>query len=96
MVGGPGCSQERPAEIDDEVGRYVKALGQCKLSVQRLEKEIDERERDKRGLEAELAVVQRRRGSRVRTWLGCVSLSIGAVPDPGTQRTNHASSRTHG
>lgn len=46
--------------LEAEIARYVKALGQGKLSIKRLEKEIEEREEDRKALEVQLTDLQRR------------------------------------
>jgi len=43
--------RNRLAEIEEEVGRYVKALGQGKLSIARLETQIGTLEADKKVLQ---------------------------------------------
>lgn len=52
--------QKRQAEIESEIGRYVKALGQGKLSIERLEAEIGGLETDKRALHQQLDDLQRK------------------------------------
>ncbi len=55
-----GQIEKRLAEIDGEIGRYVKALGQGKLSIERLETEIAGLEADKSALLQQLDDVQRK------------------------------------
>jgi chromosome segregation ATPase len=55
-----GQIEKRLAEIDGEIGRYVKALGQGKLSIERLEAEIGGLESDKRALQLRLAELERK------------------------------------
>ncbi len=55
-----GQIEKRLTEIDGEIGRYVKALGQGKLSIERLETEIAGLETDKSALRQQLDVVQRK------------------------------------
>ncbi len=43
--------KKRLGEVEAEIGRFVKALGQGKLSVNRLEKEIEAREKDRKALQ---------------------------------------------
>jgi site-specific DNA recombinase len=52
--------RKRLNEIEDEIGRYVKALGQGKLSIARLEAQIGGLEADKKRLEAELFECERK------------------------------------
>ena len=47
-------------EIEDEIGRYVKALGQGKLSIARLEEQIGTLEADKKVLQIELFECERK------------------------------------
>src|SRR5580704_14498481 len=46
--------KKRLGEIDGEIGRYIKALGQGKLSIERLEAEIGGLETDKCALQLRL------------------------------------------
>ena len=55
-----GQIKKRLQEIEGEVGRYVKALGQGKLSIERLEEEIGGLEADKHVLQQRLDELQRR------------------------------------
>ena len=50
----------RIEEIEREVSRYVKALGQGKLSIRRLEDEIGRLNADKSSLQSQLADLQRK------------------------------------
>jgi site-specific DNA recombinase len=52
--------RKRLAEIEDEIGRYVKALGQGKLSIARLEEQIGTLEADKKALQIELFKCERK------------------------------------
>ena len=53
-------TRKRLAEIEEEVGRYVKALGQGKLSIARLESQIGTLEADKKVLQIELSDCERK------------------------------------
>ncbi len=55
-----GQIENRLEEIDGEIGRYVKALGQGKLSIKRLECEIAGLETDKHTLQQHLDDLQRK------------------------------------
>lgn len=55
-----GQIEKRLAEIDGEIGRYVKALGQGKLSIERLETEITVLAADKSALQQQLDDLQRK------------------------------------
>jgi chromosome segregation ATPase len=55
-----GQIEKRLAEIDGEIGHYVKSLGQGKLSIERLETEIAGLEVDKSALRQQLDDVQRK------------------------------------
>jgi site-specific DNA recombinase len=55
-----GQIKKRLEEIEGEIGRYVKALGQGKLSVERLEAEIGGLETDKHILQQQLDDLQRK------------------------------------
>jgi predicted nucleic acid-binding Zn-ribbon protein len=55
-----GEIRKRLAGIEGEIGRYVKALGQGKLSIERLEAEIVGLETDKSALQLQLDDLQRR------------------------------------
>jgi chromosome segregation ATPase len=57
---GAGEIRKRLAEIEEEIGRYVKALGQGKLSIERLEAEIAELEMNKYALQLQQDDLQRR------------------------------------
>jgi septal ring factor EnvC (AmiA/AmiB activator) len=59
--------RKRLAEIEDEIGHYVKALGQGKLSIARLEEQIGTLEADKKALQIELFECERKSTSP-----GCV------------------------
>jgi site-specific DNA recombinase len=50
----------RLKEIDQEIGRYVKALGQGKLSIDRLETEIGALETDRDSLQKQLDEIERK------------------------------------
>jgi chromosome segregation ATPase len=52
--------KKRLEEIDGEIGRYVKALGQGKLSIERLESEIAGLETDKYALQKRLDDLRRK------------------------------------
>jgi site-specific DNA recombinase len=52
--------RKRLAEIEVEIGRYIKALGQGKLSIARLETQIGTLEADKKTLEIELSDCERK------------------------------------
>jgi site-specific DNA recombinase len=52
--------KRRLEEIEGEIGRYVKALGQGKLSIERLETEIAGLDKDKYALQQQLEELQRR------------------------------------
>lgn len=52
--------RKRLAEIEDEIGRYVKALGRGKLSIARLEEQIGALEADKKALQIELLERERK------------------------------------
>jgi chromosome segregation ATPase len=52
--------EKRLEEIDGEIGRYVKALGQGKLSIERLETEIAGLETDKCALPQQLDDLERK------------------------------------
>ena len=52
--------KSRLNEIEQEIGRYVKALGQGKLSIERLEEEIGVLEKNKRVLQDELASLEQK------------------------------------
>ena len=51
-------------EIDQEIGRYVKALGQGKLSIKRLEAEVANLELDRNSLDSQLVEVERKINER--------------------------------
>jgi site-specific DNA recombinase len=55
-----GQIKKRLEEIEGEIGRYVKALGQGKLSIERLETEISGLEADKHVLQQQLDDLQRK------------------------------------
>jgi site-specific DNA recombinase len=55
-----GQIRKRLEEIDDEIGRYIKALGQGKFSIERLESEIARSETDKYALQQQLDDIQRK------------------------------------
>jgi chromosome segregation ATPase len=55
-----GQIRKRLEEIEGEIGRYVKALGQGKLSIERLEAEIDGLEADKQALRRQYDDLQRK------------------------------------
>jgi chromosome segregation ATPase len=52
--------RKRLADIEGEMGRYVKALGQGKLSIERLETQIGALEADKSVLQVELSDCERK------------------------------------
>jgi site-specific DNA recombinase len=52
--------RKRLSEIEEEIGRYIKALGQGKLSIARLEARIGSLEADKKTLQIELSECERR------------------------------------
>ena len=52
--------RKRLKEIEQEIDRYVKALGQGKISIRRLETEIGALEADKRSLQSERDDLERR------------------------------------
>ncbi len=55
-----GQIRKRLAEIEEEIGRYVKALGQGKLSIGRLETQVRILEADKKALQIELFECERK------------------------------------
>ena len=55
-----GQTKKRLEEIDDEIGRYVKALGQGKFSIERLESEIARLDTVKYALQQQLDDLQRK------------------------------------
>lgn len=52
--------KKRLKEIENEITSYVKALGQGKLSIERLEKEISELEANKWSLQDELRAIEQK------------------------------------
>ncbi|MGA8269108.1 MAG: hypothetical protein WB787_15190, partial [Candidatus Acidiferrales bacterium] len=52
--------KKRLEEIEGEIGRYIKALGQGKLSIERLEAEISELEADQHVLQRQFDDLQRK------------------------------------
>jgi DNA repair exonuclease SbcCD ATPase subunit len=52
--------RKRLAEIEEEIGRYIKALGHGKLSIPRLETQIGTLEADTRVLQLELSDCERK------------------------------------
>jgi site-specific DNA recombinase len=68
---------KRQAEIEAEIQRFVTAIGQGRLSVGRLEKEIQDREENRRALEAELDAVRRRLAEETATGLNAELLLRG-------------------
>jgi chromosome segregation ATPase len=50
--------KKRLEEIEREIGRYIKALGQGKLSIRRLESQIGALEADKKALQSELDEIE--------------------------------------
>ena len=55
-----GQTKKRLEEIDDEIGRYVKALGRGKFSIDRLESEIARLDTVKYALQQQLDDLQRK------------------------------------
>ncbi|MBI3333408.1 MAG: hypothetical protein HYZ93_04880, partial [Candidatus Omnitrophica bacterium] len=51
--------KKRMDDLEAEIARYVKALGQGKLSINRLEKAVKEREDERKALEVRLDELQR-------------------------------------